>query len=84
MREQQIETNLRGKYGSLKLGRTQKLDNDTILDMYEYVYRVNVGISMTVMMNALAVYEPDEDLDNELNEKTALEQNDQGAPSDEE
>ena len=37
------------------LGKRKNLTNDTILDMYEYVYRVNVDSSFAGYMKALAI-----------------------------
>jgi hypothetical protein len=51
---QRIKSFLRARYGVLKLGRYKKLDNDTVLDLYEYVYRVNVGETMEDFMDAMA------------------------------
>ena len=45
---------LRTRYGCLKLGRYKHIDNDTILDLYEYVFYVNVGSQMSDAMEALA------------------------------
>ena len=45
---------LRKRYGCLKLGRYKQLDSDTILDMYEYVFRINIGTEIYWVMKALA------------------------------
>ena len=44
---------LRKRYGKLCLGRYKNLSNDTVLDLYEYVFRVNVGHSIDTYMMAL-------------------------------
>eukprot|EP00929_Paragymnodinium_shiwhaense_P114337 TRINITY_DN82699_c0_g1_i1.p1 TRINITY_DN82699_c0_g1~~TRINITY_DN82699_c0_g1_i1.p1 ORF type:complete len:150 (+),score=29.59 TRINITY_DN82699_c0_g1_i1:280-729(+) len=60
---------LRGRYGCLKLGRTKNLDSDTILDLYEYVFKVNVRDSFRDFMEAVAAYENEDNGD--LNAKCA-------------
>ena len=51
-----IKRFLRKRYGLLLLGRRKNLSNETVLDMYEYVYRVNVGPSFESYMKALAAH----------------------------
>lgn len=46
---------LRKRYGVLNLGKHKNLNNDTILDMYEYVYRVNVASTFAGYMKAMAI-----------------------------
>ena len=57
---------LRQRYGALKLGRKRALDNDTVLDLYEYVFKINVGESMTEFMKALAAFEEEANLMEQL------------------
>lgn len=40
-------------YGVVSLGPRKTLTSDTVYDMYEYVYRVNVGEDMRHFMYAL-------------------------------
>ena len=49
-----IKRFLRKRYGVLNLGKFKNLSNDTILDMYEYVYRVNVDSTFASYMKAMA------------------------------
>ena len=49
-----IKRFLRKRYGYLKLGRYKQIDNDTALDLYEYVFYVNIGSQMSDVMKALA------------------------------
>ena len=49
-----IKRFLRKRYGYLKLGRYKHIDNDTALDLYEYVFYVNIGDQMSDAMKALA------------------------------
>ena len=51
-----IKRFLRKRYGLLLLGRRKNLSNETVLDMYEYVYRVNVDPSFESYMKALATH----------------------------
>ena len=48
-----IKRFLRKRYGKLCLGRYKVIDNDTVLDLYEYAFRVNVGHSFETYMMAL-------------------------------
>ena len=41
------------RYGVVSLAPRRNLTNDTVYDMYEYVYRVNVGEDMRHFMYAL-------------------------------
>ena len=50
-----IKRFLRKRYGLLNLGKRKNLNNDTIFDMYEYVYRVNVDATLAGYMKALAI-----------------------------
>ena len=47
---------LRERYSCLKLGRTKTINNDTVLDLYEYVFKVNVGESFADAMGAIGSY----------------------------
>ena len=49
-----IKRFLRKRYGRLMLGKKKDLTNDTVLDMYEYAYRVNVGDSFADYMHSLS------------------------------
>ena len=54
------------RYGALKLGRRKTLDNDTVLDLYEHVFRTNVGDSIDDFMKALSELKEDPTLKDEL------------------
>ena len=50
-----IKRFLRKRYGALNLGKHKNLSNETVLDMYEYVYRVNADSTFAGYMKAMAI-----------------------------
>ena len=42
------------RYGQLRVGKYKTIDHDTLLDLHEYMFRINVGSSIGDVINALA------------------------------
>ena len=61
------------RYGALKLGRRKSLDNDTVFDLYEHVFRTNVGDNIGNFMKALTEFKDELNLKQESNLREAPE-----------